>query len=74
MFTLDIKDLYVNLPIKNILHFTKFWLNKHNNINMITEHTLYRLKVILKQNYFQYNNQFFQPKKSLLWHHPFQAP
>ena len=74
MITLDIKDLYVNLPVQNILHITKFWLNKHNNINTITEQTLYLLKVILEQNYFQYNNQFFQPKKALPWDHPFQAP
>ena len=25
--TLDIKDLYVNLPAQNILHITKFWLD-----------------------------------------------
>ena len=53
MITLDIKVLYVYLTIQNILHVTKFWLNKHNNVNMITEQTLYLLKVILKQNYFQ---------------------
>jgi len=58
MITLDIKDLHVNLPIQNIVHITKFWLNKHNNVNTITEQTLYLLKVMLKQNYFQYNNQF----------------
>jgi hypothetical protein len=74
MITLDIKHLYVNLPIQNILHITKFWLNKHNNINKITEQTLQLLKVILKQNYFQHNNQFFQPEKGIAWHHPFQAP
>ena len=56
MTTLDIKDLYVNLPVQIILHITKFWLNKHKNISSITEQTLYLLKVILKQNYFQYNN------------------
>ena len=27
IFTLDIKDLYVNLPIQNIISVTKFWLN-----------------------------------------------
>jgi len=64
LITKYIKDLYVNLPIQNILHITRFWLNKHNNINTITEQTLYLLKVILKQNYFQYNNQFFQKKKT----------
>jgi len=52
MITLDMKHLYVNLTIQNILHITKFWLDKHNN-NTITEQTLHLLKVILKQNYFQ---------------------
>ena len=28
MTNLDIKDIYVNLPIQNILNTTKFWLNK----------------------------------------------
>jgi len=37
MITLDIKDLYVNLPIQNNPHITKFLLNKHNNVNMIRE-------------------------------------
>jgi hypothetical protein len=59
IITLDIKDLYVNLPTKNILHITKFWLNKHNHDQTITEQTLYLLEVILKQNYFQYNNRFY---------------
>jgi hypothetical protein len=63
MTTLDTKDLYVNLPIQNTFHITKFWLNKHNDVNTITEQTSYLLKVILKQNYFQYNNQFFQAEK-----------
>jgi len=30
IITLDIKDLYVNLPTKNILRITAFWLNKGN--------------------------------------------
>jgi hypothetical protein len=62
---LDIKDLYVNLPVQNIFHITKFWLNKHNNINMITEQTLHLLKVILKQSYFQNNNQFLPLEKGI---------
>jgi len=65
MITLDMKDLYVNLPVKNILQITKYWLNKHKIRSMIKEQTLYLLKVILRQNYFQYNNQFFQPEKGI---------
>ena len=26
--SLDIKDLYVNLPVQNILNITEFWLKK----------------------------------------------
>jgi len=55
MITLDIKDLYVNFPIQNILHITKCWLNKHNSSNAIREQSLNLLKVIPKPNYFQYN-------------------
>jgi hypothetical protein len=66
MIALDMKDLYVNLPAQNILHITKFWLNKHNNINTITEETLYLLKVTLKQNYFSkitnFSKSFFVSK------------
>jgi len=73
MITLNIKDLHVNLLIQNILHITKFWLNKHNNISTITEQTLYLLKIILKQNYFQYNNQFFQPEKDIAMGSPISS-
>jgi len=59
MITLDIKDLHVNLPTKNMLHITKFWFNRRNHDPVTTEHILYLLKIILKQNYFQYNNQFY---------------
>jgi len=31
----------------------------------MTEQILYLLNVILKRNYFQYNNQFFQPEKGI---------
>ena len=31
--TLDIKDLYVNLPLSGIMHTIQFWLQKHNNHN-----------------------------------------
>ena len=65
IITLDIKDLYVNLPIKNILRVTEFWLNKHNQDHVTTDKTLYLLEIILRQNYFQYNNQFYQPNKGI---------
>jgi DNA replication protein DnaD len=64
IITPDIKDLYVNLPIQGILQTTKFWLNKHNTSTTI-EQILQLLETILKQNYFQYNNQLFRPDKGI---------
>jgi len=55
IITLDIKDLYVNLPIQGVIRTTKFWQNKNIKDNGLTKHTLYMLKAIMKQNYFQYN-------------------
>jgi hypothetical protein len=73
IITLDIKALYVDLPTKNILHITKFWLNKHKHDHTITEQTLYLLEVILKQNYFQYNNHFYQPNKGIAMGSPISS-
>jgi len=50
LITLDIKDLFTKLPIKNILHTTPFWLNKNNNDRTLIEQTLYLLKTVLEQN------------------------
>jgi len=53
IITLDIKDLFVNLPIQGILTTTKFWLNRNTNDNELIKQTLYILEIIMKQNYFQ---------------------
>ena len=71
--SLDIKDLYVNLPIQGILQTTKFWLSKHNDTNTTIEQTLKILETILKQNYFQYNNQLFRPKKGIAMGSPISS-
>jgi hypothetical protein len=63
LFTLDIKDLYVNLPVRGINQTTKVWLKRDGCVNTITEQTLRILEIILKQNYFQYNGQYYQPHK-----------
>jgi hypothetical protein len=73
IITLDIKELYVNLPTENILHITKCWLNRHSRNNTITEQILHLLKVILKQNFFQYNDHFFQPNKGIAMESPISS-
>jgi hypothetical protein len=65
MIILDIKYLYVNLPIQGIFQTTKFWLNKHNNTSTTIEQILQLLETILKQNYFQYTNQLFHAEKGI---------
>jgi len=63
IITLDIKVMYVNLPMKGIIQYTRFWLNIHNNNNKeLNEQTEHMLNTIMKQNYFQYNGQIFQPQ------------
>jgi hypothetical protein len=61
LLTLDIKDLYVNMPTHDILRITKYWLDKQNTDQTTTQQILMLLKVIMKQNYFQ----FYQPHKGI---------
>ena len=58
--TLDIKDIYVNLPTQNIMNIIKFWLNKNSNQNIIVKQTLELIRVTLNQNYFPYNGKYFK--------------
>jgi len=73
MTILDVKDLYVNLPIENIINITKFWLNKNNNQTMIVKQTLDHIRVTLNQNYFQYNDRYFKPTKAWQWAHLYRV-
>ena len=73
LITLDIKDLYVNLPIQSIMRTTRFWLNKGNHDKIIAEQVLYILEIILKQNYFQYNHQYYQPNKGIAMGSPISS-
>ena len=65
LITLDIKDLYTNLPTTGIIQATKFWLhntplNMDENKQIITI-----LETIMEQNYFQYNDNFYKPHKGV---------
>ena len=63
--TLDIKYLFVNLPIHGILTTTKFWLNRNIHDNELIKQTLHILEIIMKHNYFLYNQRFLQPDKGI---------
>jgi hypothetical protein len=51
--TLDIKDLYVNLPKQGIIQSTIFWLYRNNIKKEIKEQIIQLIKIIIEQNYFQ---------------------
>ena len=63
MTTLGIKDLYVNLPIENIINITKFWLNK-NNKTMIVKQTLDHIRVIQNKIIFNTMLNILNPQKA----------
>ena len=65
VITLDINDLYVNLPINGILNATKHWLQMNNNEGTTITQILNVTKTILEQNYFQYNEAIFKTKKGI---------
>jgi hypothetical protein len=61
LLTLDIKDLYVKIPINSTLKIANKLLiinrveeQKRKEINLI-------LKMIINQNYLQYNGRFYKP-------------
>jgi hypothetical protein len=60
MTIFDIKDLYVKLPIHDIILATKFWLNrKHVHPLLHNKHN------VLNQNYFRYKHCFYKPQKGI---------
>jgi hypothetical protein len=62
--TLDIKDLYVNIPITENIDIARAELLKHNNKN-IKEHICTLLEMVLQQNYFEFQEQIYQPTKGV---------
>ena len=62
--TMDIKDLYVNIPIDETVNITKTLLAKYNDAKTTNQITTL-LERILKQNYFVFQDQIYQPDKGV---------
>jgi len=58
---------------KSIIQVTEFWLDRNDINNTITKERTHLIKVILKRNYFQYNNQFFQQDKGITMGSPISS-
>jgi len=65
LLTLDIKDLCINVPIQETLNLTKAQVTNYND-----KHSTYQimtvLNIILKQNYFSFRGQIYQPDKGVV--------
>jgi hypothetical protein len=62
LLTLNIKGLYINIPISETIKITKNQLLKNNDIQ-ITNQIITLLEIILNQNYFSFQGQIYQPDK-----------
>jgi len=62
LITLDIKELYVNIPIQETLQTARSQLLKHNDRTFMDQ-LCFLLETILNQNYFTYQNQIYRPTK-----------
>jgi len=60
LLTLDIKDLYVNIPICETIKITKSKLLKYSDTQTTNQITAL-LEIILNQNYFSFQGQIYQP-------------
>jgi hypothetical protein len=64
LMTLDISDMYVNIPTHDTLQITKALLNRQNN-TLITGQMIHLLKTALQQNYFKFADTYYQPTQGL---------
>jgi hypothetical protein len=59
------KDLYVNIPIEEIINITKTQLTNRKIDDTTITQTCLLLGMIMKQNYLQFDQRFYQPHKGV---------
>jgi hypothetical protein len=65
MLTLDIKDLYVNVPTNEISRIIHIWLQYNNIEKTVQLQTIQTIETVLKQNYYKHNNTIYLPQKGI---------
>jgi hypothetical protein len=73
MATFDIKDLYVKLPIHDIIQATKFWLHRQHIHPPTILQTITLMHTVLNQNYFQYNQHLYKPQTGIAMGFPLSS-
>ena len=64
LITLDLKDLYVNIPIEETVRTTRTQLLKRDD-QQTTNQICNMLRTILEQNYFAFQDNCYQPDKGV---------
>ena len=59
---MDIKDLYVNIPVGDTLLVNHKLLKDSHMDKSIIKEIMPILRMILNQNYFQYNEKYYKPR------------
>jgi hypothetical protein len=72
LITLDIKDLYVIIPLEETIDITRTQLLKYNN-TQTTNQIITLLEGILRQNYFDFQGQIYQPDKGVAMGSPISS-
>lgn len=73
LISLDIKNLYTNIPIKETIDTMYNILLKNNENQLIVEQITNVISDILKQNYFTFNNKIYLQKDGLAMGSPLSA-
>jgi hypothetical protein len=72
LMTLDIKDLYVNIPLQETIDITRTQLLKHSS-TQTTNQIISLLETVLRQNYFVLQEQIYKPDKGVAMGSPILA-
>jgi hypothetical protein len=70
---MDIKDLYVSIPVHEVIQITRITLQHRNTDKMIEQQITRSLDTILQQNYFTHNNTIYQPHKGIAMGSPISS-
>jgi len=73
LMTADIKDLYVNIPIKETINIINDKMKANRLDTQLRLQTINILEAILSQNYFQWDDSFYQPNKGVAMGSPISA-
>mgnify|MGYP003623462868 CR=1 FL=1 len=63
MLSLDIKDMYTNIPIKETIQITKEQLSLNDKDESTINKIINILETTLEQNYFTYNGECYLQQK-----------